>query len=78
MKRLLPLLLLVACTAPDSSRETLQKAGYENIEITGYAPLNCGEDDTFSTGFTATNPKGEVVEGVVCCGLITKKCTIRF
>ena len=79
MKRILALaaLLLCTCTAPDNSTDTLTKMGFTNIEITGWSPFSCGEDDSFSTGFKATNPVGLPVSGVVCCGLV-KNCTVRF
>lgn len=73
----LALCLLVGSTAPDYTRETLQKSGYTNIEVTGFSPFSCGEDDTFSTGFRADNPQGQRVEGTVCCGML-KSCTVRF
>ena len=72
---LLPLLL--SCTREDASRQTLESAGYSDIEMTGWSPLSCSDSDTFSTGFTAKNPKGDTVSGVVCCGWL-KNCTIRF
>ncbi len=71
------LLLLCACSSPDESRRTLDNAGYTDIETTGWEPFACGEKDTFSTGFRATNPSGQRVSGVVCCGVI-KRCTVRF
>ena len=70
--------LIAACSTSDRSSETLKKAGYSDIETTGWAPLTCSNDDTYSTGFVATNPAGDKVDGVVCCGLLTKNCTIRF
>lgn len=80
MKRLiLAALLLAGCGADESnSRRTLESSGYTEISITGWAPLTCGKDDTFSTGFTAKNPQGRRVSGVVCCGLVFKGCTVRF
>lgn len=67
-----------ACTDEDASREALRKSGYKQVEITGYKPFQCGEGDAFSTGFRATNPSGERVEGTVCCGRWRKGCTVRF
>jgi len=81
MKRILltlPLFALACGSAPDRSVETLKKAGFSEIKTLGWAPFNCSDSDSFSTGFKAKNPKGEVVEGVVCCGLIAKACTVRF
>ena len=69
---------LMACSDEGAAKDSLVKAGFEDIKITGYSPLSCGEDDFSSTGFTATNANGTKVEGVVCCGLIFKECTIRF
>ena len=69
--------LLIACSSPDAATETLQKSGYTDIVTDGWTPFACSEDDTFTTAFTATNPAGQKVEGVVCCGLL-KSCTVRF
>lgn len=71
-------ILLCSCSDPTSSKRALENAGYSNVKITGWSPLSCGRDDSFSTGFIATNPKGKRVKGVVCCGLLFKQCTIRF
>lgn len=72
------LLLVVGCTDDYNTRRTLESAGYTDIQTTGYEMFACGQDDHFRTGFIAKNPKGKIVSGVVCCGLIGKACTIRF
>jgi hypothetical protein len=72
------LVLLVGCTDESSTVRTLEAAGYSNVQTTGYEFFECGEDDTFHTGFIATNPKGKRVSGTVCCGWLAKGCTIRF
>lgn len=64
-------------TDPDRSRNTLEAQGFTDIQIGGYKWGACGEDDYYSTEFTATNPTGRRVSGVVCCGHY-KGCTIRF
>ena len=74
---LLVVLMLLACSAPDASREALVKAGYTDIETGGWTPMACSDSDTFTTTFRAKNPAGGQVEGVVCCGWM-KRCTIRF
>jgi len=75
---LLTTLFLAACGSnPEASRRTLDDAGYSDIEITGWEFWGCGEDDDYSTGFIATNPKGKRIEGIVCCGWGGKGCTIR-
>lgn len=73
---ILPLLCL-GCTDETETRNTLTKAGFTDVEITGYAFFSCGEDDTYRTAFRAKNPVGNTVEGAVCCGTF-KGCTIRF
>jgi hypothetical protein len=83
MKKLLLIILfflficIYACTNESDTKRILQDEGYTNIELTGYDPWGCGEDDTYSTGFTATNKNGKKVKGVVCGG-ITKGYTIRM
>ena len=71
-------LLALSCTDDAGTVRTLQAAGYTDITTTGYAFFGCGQDDDFSTGFRAKNPRGETVSGTVCCGFIGKGCTIRF
>lgn len=68
---------LAGCTAPNYSKDALEKAGFSNIEIGGYDFFACSKGDTFATEFTATNPLGKRVSGTVCCGIF-KSCTIRF
>lgn len=57
MKKLLPLLMLlmIACSCEDqaAARSTLHKAGYSNVQITGYEPFTCSDSDFSSTGFIA-------------------------
>lgn len=66
-----------SCTNDSGSRRALESEGFTEIQLTGYSWLSCGKDDTFATGFTAKNAKGNPVSGTVCCGLV-KGCTIRF
>lgn len=80
MKLILALiaLILVACSAPDRTTQTLKMSGFTDIRITGWAPFSCSKDDQFCTGFTAKNINGMEVSGAVGCGLIFKNCTVRF
>lgn len=81
MKRLLFLsaciLTLVGCTRPDDTRRVLEQSGYIQIEITGYRPFMAGKDDSFSTGFKAKAPNGQMVTGAVTGGWL-KGNTIRL
>jgi len=82
MKRLLILVALlsmtIGCANKTKTVNALRSAGYTDIMPGGPAFGGCGEDDTYATKFTARNPAGTVVNGVVCCGLVGKGCTIRF
>jgi hypothetical protein len=71
------LCLTASCSSNEDAVDTLTKAGYKDIETTGYSFFGCGSDDRFSTGFVATNPAGQRVKGVVCSGFF-KGGTIRF
>lgn len=65
-----------SCTRPNKARLVLERDGYTDIQIQGYYPFACSEDDTFSTGFVAT--KNDLpVKGSVCMGLM-KGATIRI
>lgn len=67
---------LFGCTQPQRSVQALDAAGFTDISVGGYAWWACG-DDSYATGFVATNPNGKRVSGAVCCGW-AKNCTIRF
>jgi hypothetical protein len=81
-------MLLVAtlgCQVSQSDAEdVLQDEGYQNVQVTGWAPFSCSEDDEFKSSFTATrtvlNPDGSTsqrdVQGTICCGWF-KDCTVR-
>lgn len=63
----------------ENTRNALDSAGYEDIEIKDEGGwFACGKMDFYKTPFRATNPKGKEVEGVVCCGMWAKDCTIRY
>ena len=72
------LLILAGCTNSNDAERALSGAGYKNIQTGGYAWFDCSKDDFYHTEFTATNPSGQTVTGVVCSGLIFKSATIRF
>lgn len=64
------------CTDKNGAIRALTEQGYTNIQITGYSWFSCGQDDAFSTGFTATSQNGSQIEGAVCSGWL-KGYTIR-
>ena len=71
-------LSLSACSNSEDAYRALSNAGYTNITTKGYDWFACGQDDFYHTKFTATNPSGKQVNGVVCSGLLFKSATIRF
>lgn len=80
MKKMLIVLLLAACTNSSKARETLEAAGFSDIEIGGWS-YKCkhdeGGDDT-CTSFTAKGPTGVRTSGAVGCGYFFKGCTIHY
>lgn len=56
-------LMLSACTNDNGTRRALESQGFTDIQTHGYSVFGCGEDDDFSTSFTATNPKGQRAKG---------------
>ena len=71
-------ILFVGCTQPEKAEQVLRQQGYTEISITGWKPFMCGEDDTYSTGFTATAVNGERVSGAVTSGFWFKGNTVRL
>ena len=55
-------------SSPSTATRTLQEAGMDHIQITGYRFFGCDEDVPSHTGFSATNPRGQIVTGTVCSG----------
>lgn len=79
MKKILfacSIILLASCTDSSDARRVLENDGYTDIEMTGYRPFMCSDDDTYKTGFKAKK-NGHVVTGAVCGGLL-KGNTIRL
>ena len=58
----------------------LESSGYTEIIMDGTPIFACGQDYSWFTSydFTAINVAGNKVEGVVCCGLVMKGCTVKF
>lgn len=69
--------MISGCTNTNKTRETLDNLGFKNIQVGGYAWFACGDDYTYATHFSATNPNGKLVRGAVCCGIL-KGCTAKF
>lgn len=71
-------LAIMGCSNSRHAHHALTAQGFTDIETTGWSPMTCSEDDTFATGFIATNPQGVKVKGTVCSGLFIKGATIRW
>lgn len=70
-------LFAIGCTDEDGTRHALEQQGFYDIRTEGYAWFGCSDSDNFATRFTAKNPNGQPVSGVVCCGML-KSCTVRW
>lgn len=76
---ILAVLAVSGCTTdPNDAVRTARKAGFSDVTPGGVDWFACSEDDLEGRKFTGTNAKGEVVQGVVCCGFWFKNCTVRF
>lgn len=78
MRLSLLLFALVGCTDAGGAKRLLEAQGMTEVEITGYEPFDCSEEDTLQTGFRAKGPTGKPVSGTVCCGIVLRNCTVRF
>ena len=77
---MLSALILIGCSSNndfEKGRKQLIQQEYTNIKNTGHSWFCCDDKDSFSTGFTAVDKKGETVEGCICSGVL-KGVTIRF
>ena len=65
------------CPHEGRARQILEAEGYQEIKVKGGGHgWSCGDDGS-ATGFEATPTGGRRVAGVVCCGVVSKACTIR-
>ena len=70
-----------ACEDRDGATKALTGMGFKNIQLRPAEVWSgCGKGDNANNPFTATNPAGQQVSGVVCCGgpISFKGCTVRF
>ena len=78
MFAILIIVLLASCTSEKRAEKALLDAGYNPIEVGGYAWFKCAEHDVFRTKFKAYSPDGSrEVSGAVCSGWF-KGNTIRL
>jgi len=71
-------LALAGCTgSPDWATNALSAYGFKSIALGGWAMFGCDDRDQFHRAFTATNPTGQRVRGVVCGGWL-KGATVRI
>jgi hypothetical protein len=72
-------ILGVAALYPDDREvvAVVSSGGYSKVEVLGFEPLRCGEDDMFRIGFRAVGQSGERVRGVYC-GAPLKGATVRI
>lgn len=64
-------LFLIGCTNETDAKRVLSDQGYTDIQMTGYRTFLCGDDYTYSTGFSAKAPVTQKqVTGAVCSGIL--------
>lgn len=63
----------------DKARDVIERAGYTEIRLGGTDRMRCDREPQ-SRSFTALNPTGSRVHGVICCSVIGcgKGCTMRW
>jgi hypothetical protein len=63
----------------DRALHAIESSGFREVKLGGADALACPEAES-SRHFVATNPRGQRVEGTVCCGLtgLAKGCTLRW
>jgi len=69
-----------SCTSDadfEKGKAILEGQRYSGVVNTGYSAFCCSDEDTYSTGFTATDKNGNAVHGCFCSSLL-KGITIRF
>lgn len=71
------LVSLSGCSDPRGAKDVLKSAGYTEVQTHGANVFVCGQDDFYSTKFTAKNPAGKSTSGTVCSGLLLKGGTVR-
>lgn len=67
---------IIGFTDGPGTTTILHQMGYTHITITGRRPFALGENEYYSTGFTATSPTGVAVSGVVTKGF--RGSTVRW
>ncbi len=53
-------------TDVDGTKNALRGMGLTPINVGGYTPYGCSQDDVYHTKFTARNLQGEIFTGVGC------------
>ena len=61
----------------DEATQTIESAGLKRPILGPRAWGGCAKSEA-SRQFVARNSDEKLVEGIVCCGLLTKGCTIRW
>lgn len=74
------LFIMASCSSDSdfaNGKRQLEAQGYTNVVNTGFEAFCCSDEDSYSTGFTAVDPKGNTVKGCFCSAWM-KGLTIRF
>ena len=81
---LFPLVFIFLFIVPSMNKDRpelvpfLEKQGYSQVKITGYAYFGCSKESYYKNKFTAVNSQGNPVEGVVCEELVSGAKVIKI
>lgn len=70
-------LALASCSDPQGTKEAAEAQGLTNVRPSGHSFFGCGQEDTYSTSFSARSANGQCVSGVVCSSWL-KGSTVRI
>lgn len=60
------------------TREAIEAFGFTDVKIEGPALYGCGKDYSLATEFTAVGPRGHLVDGVACGGILVKGWSVKI
>lgn len=69
---------MITGPGPKMATDSIRSHGVSDVQLTGYAWYGCdSEKDDYGANFTGTNSRGERVEGIACCRILTG-CSVRY
>lgn len=66
-----------AVTVPRAKR-TAEANGMSNVNVLGLDPFSCSDSDMYFGRVVSGSINGHQQKVTVCCGWLTKGCTVRY